>query len=1066
MADISLHSTPYGRPAAELLQARVAAAKADDPLQPVTVVVPTNYVGVSARRLLAGGELGPLSARAIGVAGLNLLTVYRLAELLGAPRLAAHGRRPVSTPVVAAAIRRVLYTDPGIFADVATHPSTEEALVRAYRELSELRAASLDTLAAAGTRAAEVVRVRRAARALLAEDWFEEADLMGAATEAVRAGSTVLDDLGTLVVYLPQDLSLPAAALVRQVADRAPVEVIAGRTGVATADGDVDRVLTRLGLNPPAATHSHPTGQQPTSPPTAVISVSDAEEEVRSAVERVVAAARDGVALERMAVLYPATEPYARLVAEQLDAAGVAYNGRAVRPLADRMLGRWLLDLLALPETRYARPAVMGLIAGAPVRGHDGRWVAAGSWERISREAGIVRDRSEWAAKLDWFAADVRHRAALEEGDDEPRTWLVERHRRAADHAEALHAFVDELCNRLAAAQRLSTWRELAAWCQDTVRRYLGSDAARARWPEVERAAADTVDGALDRLAGLDAVEESTDLEVFRRTLQLELDADLARVGQFGRGVLVGTVSAALGVDLDLVVVLGLAEGVLPSRPREDSLLPDVERETVGDELRLRTAHSGVEHRHLLAALSAARSHRVLTYPRGDLRRSIERAPSRWLLDAVAARDDTGPERSLPRTAGWLTTVASFAQRVRTTGFPATRQEYGLRALSDVGARHELARHPLVAGDAALRPGVELALTRGGGAFTRFDGNLAALGDEIASPTDPHRVVSASQLETWLGCPHAYLLQYVLRVQPVENPEELLAIDPMEKGSLIHDVLERWLDEQLAAGPPPPAQPWPPDARARMRELAEEACDDAEQRGVTGYRLLWQRDRPRIVADLERFIDADDTRRRTLDLVPLAAEWAFGFPGGPAPAVTIDLGDGRSVRVRGRVDRLDRCADGSLVVADYKTGSTYSYRGLGEDNPLGDGDKLQLGIYGLAVRGTQPSVPGVRSEYWFTSTRGEFKRIGYQLTDEVVARLRRALAVAADNIAAGRFPMRPPEPGWSMFTECRFCDPDDLGTADRYRDWERVRLADELRDYVAYMEPAVLATDDDPVAAP
>ncbi|MEX0657494.1 MAG: PD-(D/E)XK nuclease family protein, partial [Egibacteraceae bacterium] len=875
MADISLHSTPYGRPAAELLRVRVSAAKVDDPLQPVTVVVPTNYVGVSTRRLLAGGELGPVTARGAGVAGLNLLTVYRLAELLGAPRLAAQGRRPVSTPVVAAAVRSVLTKEPGIFEPVREHPSTEEALVRSYRELSELRESSLDALAGMGIRASEVVRVRRDARALLADAWFEEADLMAAATAAVRAGSTVLDDLGTVVVYLPQDLSLPAAALLRQVADRASVEVIAGRTGVAGADADIDRILGRLGLEPPSATHHEP----PT--PTAVISVSDPEEEVRTALERIVAAARDGVALERMALLYPAPEPYARLVAEQLDAAGVACNGRAVRPLADRMLGRWLLDLLALADTDYARPALMGLLAGAPVRGPDGRWIAAGAWERISREAGIVRGRGEWADKLAWFATDKRHRAAVEDATDDPRAWMVDRHRRDADRADELRAFVGELCDQLATAQRLDTWRQLAEWCQDTVRRYLGGDRARARWPEVERAAADTVDEALDRLGGLDAIEGATDLDVFRRTLRLELDADLGRVGAFGRGVLVGTVSAALGVDLDLVVVLGLAEGVTPSRPREDSLLPDVERAGVGDELRLRTDHVGVEHRHLLAALAAARSHRVLTSPRGDLRRSIERAPSRWLRAAAP-----GP----------ATTVASFAQRVRTVAFPATRQEYGLRALADA-TRRDLPRHPLVAGDPALRAGVAMALTRGRRAFTRFDGNLASLGAEIASPADPDRVVSASQLETWLKCPHAYLLQYVLRVQPVDYPEELLEIDPMERGSLIHEVLEAWLDEQLAAGPPGPAEPWPPAARARMRALAEEACDAAEQRGVTGYRLLWRRDRPRIVADLERFVDHDDARRRTHELVPQAAEWAFGIPGHPAPAVAIDLGDGRAVRV-------------------------------------------------------------------------------------------------------------------------------------------------------------------------
>jgi ATP-dependent helicase/nuclease subunit B len=153
MGDITLHVTPYGRPAAVVLHGRVAAAKADDPLQPVTVVVPTNYVGVSARRTLAGEGLGPLTARGVGVAGLNLLTVYRLAELLGAPRLAASGRRPVSTPVIAAAIRSVLAEAPGIFAEVRDHPSTEEALVRSYRELSELPERALDALAAAGERA-------------------------------------------------------------------------------------------------------------------------------------------------------------------------------------------------------------------------------------------------------------------------------------------------------------------------------------------------------------------------------------------------------------------------------------------------------------------------------------------------------------------------------------------------------------------------------------------------------------------------------------------------------------------------------------------------------------------------------------------------------------------------------------------------------------------------------------------------------------------------------------------------------------------------------------------------
>lgn len=1036
---IAVHVAPYGRPAVALLQQRIAEAKAGDPLQPVTVIVPTNYVGVSVRRLLARGELGPLSPRGRGIAGLHLLTVYRLAELLGAPALAGAGRRPVSTPVIAAAVRAVLGDDPGIFERVREHPATEEALVHAHRELSEVRPEGLRTLAATSRRAADVVRIHQAVRRRLSGAWFEEADLMEAAVAAVRAGTTVAHDLGVVLVHLPQRLSLPAATLLREVASVRPVEVIAAYTGADDADRDIDSSLRRLGAVPPS---------EPPAPATAtrIISVSDPEEEVRSAVEQIVCAARRGIPLERMAVLYPAAEPYARVAHEQLEAARLPYNGRAVRPLSDRLAGRWLLDLLALPDSRYARPDVMGLLGSGRVVDGRRQWVPSSMWERVSREAGIVRGRAEWAARLRRHADDLRARADAEESYEEPREWLVARRRREAEQADALRAFVTELFQQIDRGQQTTTWQELAAWCRDMLARYLDR---QDRWPDVERDAAERVDGALDRLAGLDAVESDTDLGVFRRTLQLELDDDLGRVGQFGRGVLVGTMSSALGVDLDLVVVLGLAEGVLPTQPREDSLLSDAERQVVADQLPPRRDRVGVEHRHLLAALAASSGERVLVYPRGDQRRSIERAPSRWVLDSCEA---LGGERHLPADADWFTTVASFSQRVTSANFPSTKQEYRLRALAGTGPR-DLLSDTLVAGDTAMRLGFALAQGRGrDGLFTRFDGNVSSVADLVPSPTDG-RPLSPTQLELWLSCPHAYLMRHVLRAEPVANPEELLEIDPMERGSLVHDVLERWLREHLPGGIPRPDQPWPEAARALMRRLAEEACADAEARGVTGHRLLWQRDRKRILLDLERFVDHDDQRRAALRSTPIDAERPFGIPGSGTPPIDIALPDGRTLRLRGRIDRLDKTEDGALLVTDYKTGR--SRPDVTDGHPLGDGTKLQLGIYGLAVRNANEPV---RAEYWFASTKGEFKRFGFELTPEVESALGGALAVAVRGIESGAFPLKPPEPGFRLRTECQFCDPDDLGTTDRYSDWERVREAPELHDYVAHIAPE-LAVD-------
>jgi ATP-dependent helicase/nuclease subunit B len=155
---------PYGPSAAIGLQAAISQAKGDEPLTPVTVIVPSNYVGVATRRQLGSGALGPVCNRGIGIAAVSFLTVYRMAELLGASRLAGAGRRPVSTPVIAASLRAALVENPGIFAPVSDHAATETALVAAYRELRDLSPGALDSLARRSKRAADVVRLHRMAR--------------------------------------------------------------------------------------------------------------------------------------------------------------------------------------------------------------------------------------------------------------------------------------------------------------------------------------------------------------------------------------------------------------------------------------------------------------------------------------------------------------------------------------------------------------------------------------------------------------------------------------------------------------------------------------------------------------------------------------------------------------------------------------------------------------------------------------------------------------------------------------------------------------------------------------
>ncbi len=1037
-----------GAPAVEALHSAIDNEKTGDPLAPVTVIVPSNYVGLSIRRSLARDK---------GLAGVTFLTPYRLAELLGAASLAAQARRPVSTPVVAAAIRRVLGDEPGMFAAVVGHPSTERALLRAHRELSDITVEGLDVLASASRRANEVVRVHRATRALLADDWYDEFDLMQSATQTTIDGAPFLEELGLVLVHLPLRLSNGATRMLASLADRTPVTVIAGFTGEPKADVTLLDTLHRLGLpnqqapEPQATTLGADTRE--------IISTADADDEVRIAVRRVVDAARDGVALERIAVLYGTDRPYSRQLHEQLAAAGIPFNGAAVRTVGDALLGKTLLRLIALGDRDFRRDDVFMVLGSASLRDAEGRFVPTSAWERVSRAAGIVGGVKQWSDRLTHHVEDL-HLDLEGEQTTEGREWVIRQTQRQIDWATSLFDFISELTNDLDPANIPASWRAKSRWAQNLIRRYVGGEHTRDRWPAIEIAAAEKVEAALERLSSLDTVDPNPSLAVFRRTLELELDSGLGRQGRFGEGVLVGSVASAFGLDLDRVIVVGLAEGIYPNHPRDDSLLPDHERRLLGGQLPLRRDHMADQHRDLLAALASASMGNVLCFPRGDLRRSTERTASRWLLavaghlagDARVAGDTLADHRSEP----WLTEVPSFAGGLARLAFPATDQEFSLRSLLEHRADHGVPlEHQLASTNAAFRRGSELRQARWHWDFSRFDGNLSHL--EVPSPAGPRSVMSPTRLERWADCPHRYLMQSILKINEIERPDLQLRISPLDWGNIIHASLDDFFTEVIDYGAPAPGERWTDDHRRRLQTLTDQRCTHYENRGLTGKKLFWERDKRRILADVDKFLDSDNSNRELWRSYPLRSELGFGVSGSTNPPVDLQLSDGRTLRFIGSIDRLDQTVDGELVVLDYKTGKHEKFRGLDETNPVDNGTRLQLPVYAMAARAHvgRPDAE-VWAGYWFINERSKFTTIGYRITPEVAATVDTVLRTIVDNIEAGVFPPHPPVPSTFNKFNCPYCDPDRLGTAERYRQWEHKKMSPELDAFRRLVEPETL----------
>jgi RecB family exonuclease len=435
--------------------------------------------------------------------------------------------------------------------------------------------------------------------------------------------------------------------------------------------------------------------------------------------------------------------------------------------------------------------------------------------------------------------------------------------------------------------------------------------------------------------------------------------------------------------------------------------------------------------------------------------------PSRFLLDTVEALAGTRhyADDLDGIDAPWFVQVPSFSAGIARVRFPATAQEHRLHELlesADRGAPSPT--DPLAVRDAALRRGLDCALARHSAQFTRFDGNLGGL--EVPSPAGPEAVVSPTRLERWAISPFDYLMEHVFRVEIPELPEEVYELSPLDRGSLVHDTLDAFLREVLTreGGPPEPGAPWTDHDRDRLHELAEERCDRYEALGLTGRRAFWDRDRRRILADLDRFLVADATLRDGHGLTTVATELSFGVPGSERPAVEVALSDGRTLRFRGAADRVDRSHRGDLLVIDYKTGRSFAVGEAGD--PTAAGTKLQLPVYALAAREAfGDPTSRVVAAYWFISTRGDFRWAEVLLDEHTRDRFDEVLRTIVDGIERGVFPcaLDPPD-SWPRRWRS-YADPDARGTRDRYREWARKRDAPELAGYVAL---DVADADDEP----
>lgn len=1025
MQQARVEAWPVGRPLLDGLGRHVAAAQADDRFRPVTVIAPSRTSALALRRRLA--------LEAGGLFGVRFEVLPRLAELLAAPALARAGRVPAGAAARGEALRTVLRRDPGMLAAIADHPATAQALERTLADLSELPPAQLRRLP--GARGGELARLHTRVRALL-RGHYDAGDLLWAAAETVAQGGADLRELGVVIAVVTEPPSPAALALLIALGETTALTCLVATAGEEGVDAPLLDAVAALGEPAVAAPAA------PARPVERILSAPDPDGEVRAAVRLLAERFHQGVPLHRMALLWTARRPYALLVRDALAAAGLPAGGLPQPRLAQSPTGRALLGVLGLAGTDLDRDAVTHWLTAAPIRAAaDGAEADGARWDALSRRAGIVGGTAQWRDRLERYAYEQRSRAQREHREEDA---AIARHREAeAAQADALAVFVTELADRLRIPR--GGWSAWSAWALGLLERYVG--AARADWIDDEVEADRMVRHALRGLGELDALGEAPDLVAFRRAVQAELDLGYGGRRTFTDGLSTGDLRGAEAREFDVVVVLGMAEGLAPGRPREDPLLPDRERRAVPG-LRLSVQQTHALRRGLRWALASG-GERVLCTPRSDPRGGRERLPSRWLMEEagrlagrVVATEDLHGLAGAP----WLQWIASFPQSLRE--HPAGEGELRLAELAAAHARGMLAA---AAADPALARGLAALHDRRNGVLGPWTGLVGprpgvALGDAALSPT---------RLEGWAACPFRYFLVRVLDIAAVARPEEAVRIDPRERGGLVHRILEQFL---MQAAAPAPGDPWPAEQRALLHAIADHEADRWERLGVTGKPLLWRLERARLHRELDAFLDDDPGLRARHATTPAVAEHAFGFDT-PGPQLTTAAG--QTVRFHGYVDRIDRSADGTtVVVIDYKTGRAEPYRKALRTDPIALGQLLQLPVYARAAQAMSPEMapemtpetapgtppegqlpPAVHAAYWFLTEDG-ITEIAWNPSG--AARFETAVADIAAGIADGCFPQRAGQAALSSELTCTRCDYELVCDLDRDRRWESVRLLPQL----------------------
>jgi hypothetical protein len=675
---------------------------------------------------------------------------------------------------------------------------------------------------------------------------------------------------------------------------------------------------------------------------------------------------KDGVPLDDTEILVTTLDPYVSMIYELAASLDIPVRFSSGIPITYARPGRALVYYLRWQAENFSATYLMRLLSGGYL--DFDRTKLEGEKPSPRRAAAMIREssigwgRERYASRLKALSESYRSKAEehREEGEDEK----AKAAERTASQVEWVAKFTEEMMSSIPIPSHdgIVSSRDLFIGAREFLNKYCRTA------EEMEAAAKVELNEILELMIQGPALSETAD-RAAERLIEMIEKSSVGFASPKPGYLHVAHYRSGGHSGRSHTFVLGLDQTKFPGVLLQDPVILDVERKRLGDELVLAGEHISENIYAFAKVLGSLKGSVTLSYPCRDLKENRELFPSSVLLNVYRLLSDHR-DADYGALMDFLGVPVGFIPKGDSVPLGDLEWWLGQKGSGyQTDSVHGNYPH-LLNGDKAEAQRDSETLNEYDGLIPSSAGTMDPLGSGM--------VLSPTRLESLATCPYAFFVHHVLGIEPLEVMEEDRGrwLDALQKGSLLHEVFRRFMEEVTAKGKRPTMKDL-----ALLEAIAQEEIEHWKEKVPISSSLSFNREVEDITQALRMFLNDEEERRQKVE--PCFFELSFGMPkkekNGVSTEEPVEIrmkGNG-SFKLRGQIDRIDRCGSHEYEIWDYKTGGTWGY---GEGGYVNKGRQLQPALYAKAAetllrKGVDKQAKVVRAGYYFPTPKGDGLRL-------------------------------------------------------------------------------------------